>query len=215
MTDHEITVAIVEDDASLRNGLCLLIDGTRGYRCVGEFGSVAEALQRLGEEGADVLLLDIQLPVMLGSEGVSHFKQKFPWMQILMLTVYDEQEKVFESICRGACGYLLKKTPPAKLLEAISEAHAGGAPMSPEIARKVITLFQQTRAPETVDHDLTPQEVRLLRLLAQGFSYQACAEQLAISVNTIRNYIRSIYDKLHVHTKSEAVTKALRSGVIS
>jgi DNA-binding NarL/FixJ family response regulator len=215
MTDHAITVAIVEDDVSLRGGLCLLIDGTRGYRCVGEFGSVAEALQRLGDEGADVLLLDIQLPVMLGSEGVAYFKQKYPRMQILMLTVYDEQEKVFESICRGACGYLLKKTPPVKLLEAITEAHGGGAPMSPEIARKVITLFQQARAPETLNHDLTPQEIRLLRLLAQGFSYQACAEQLNISVNTIRNYIRSIYDKLHVHTKSEAVTKALRSGVIS
>jgi DNA-binding NarL/FixJ family response regulator len=214
-SDAPIKVAIVEDDAPLRNGLSVLIDGTPGYRCVGQFGSVAEGLRGMDGNIPNVLLLDIQLPGMLGSEGVRHFREKYPSLQVLMLTVYDEQDKVFESICRGACGYLLKKTPPAKLLEAISEAHAGGAPMSPEIARKVITLFRETGPVEKVDHDLTPQEVKLLRLLAQGFSYQSCAGELNISVNTIRNYIRSIYDKLHVHTKSEAVTKALRSGVIS
>ncbi|HEX9000198.1 MAG TPA: response regulator transcription factor [Blastocatellia bacterium] len=213
-----IHVTIVEDDRSLREGLGLLISATPGYRCPRSFGSVEEALRGIGVGGEivpDILLLDIHLPGMLGSDGVKLFREKFPAMQVLMLTVYAEQDKIFESICNGACGYLLKKTPPARLLEAIREAHDGGAPMSPEIARKVVTLFQNTRQPEKIEEQLTPQEVRLLQLLADGHSYQSAAGQLNISVNTIRNYIRSIYDKLHVHSKNEAVSKALRSGIIS
>ncbi|HMV86450.1 MAG TPA: response regulator transcription factor [Blastocatellia bacterium] len=213
-----IHVTIVEDDRSLREGLSLLISATPGYRCPRTFGSVEEALRGIGagdEVVPDILLLDIHLPGMLGSDGVKLFRQKFQAMQVLMLTVYAEQDKVFESICNGACGYLLKKTPPARLLEAIREAHEGGAPMSPEIARKVVTLFQNTRQPEKIEEQLTPQEVRLLQLLSDGHSYQSAAGQLNISVNTIRNYIRSIYDKLHVHSKNEAVSKALRSGIIS
>jgi len=132
-----------------------------------------------------------------------------------VLTIFAEQEKIFESICNGACGYLLKKTPPARLLEAIREAHEGGSPMSPEIARKVVTLFQRSRPPERLDEQLTPQEKRLLVLLAEGHSYSVAAEQLNISINTVRNYIRSIYEKLHVHSKSEAVSKALRNHLIS
>jgi DNA-binding NarL/FixJ family response regulator len=131
-----------------------------------------------------------------------------------MLTVLAEQEKVFEAICNGACGYLLKETPPARLLEAIREAREGGAPMSPEIARKVVKLFQQTGPPEKFDERLTPQESRLLKLLAQGYSYARAADQLRISVNTVRGHIRAIYDKLHVHSKSEAVSKALRNRLI-
>ncbi|HMV50778.1 MAG TPA: response regulator transcription factor [Blastocatellia bacterium] len=213
-----IHVTIVEDDRSLREGLSLLISATPGYRCPRTFGSVEEALRGIGagdEVVPDILLLDIHLPGMLGSDGVKLFREKFQAMQVLMLTVYAEQDKVFESICNGACGYLLKKTPPARLLEAIREAHEGGAPMSPEIARKVVTLFQNTRQPEKIEEQLTPQEVRLLQLLSDGHSYQSAAGQLNISVNTIRNYIRSIYDKLHVHSKNEAVSKALRSGIIS
>ncbi len=217
-TNGTIHVTIVEDDRSLREGLGLLISATPGYRCPRGFGSVEEALRGIGAGGEvvpDILLLDIHLPGMLGSDGVKLFREKFPAMQVLMLTVYAEQDKVFESICNGACGYLLKKTPPARLLEAIREAHEGGAPMSPEIARKVVTLFQNTRQPEKIEEQLTPQEVRLLQLLSDGHSYQSAAGQLNISVNTIRNYIRSIYDKLHVHSKNEAVSKALRSGIIS
>lgn len=217
-TNGTIHVTIVEDDRSLREGLGLLISATPGYRCPRSFGSVEEALRGIGVGGEivpDILLLDIHLPGMLGSDGVKLFREKFPAMQVLMLTVYAEQDKIFESICNGACGYLLKKTPPARLLEAIREAHDGGAPMSPEIARKVVTLFQNTRQPEKIEEQLTPQEVRLLQLLADGHSYQSAAGQLNISVNTIRNYIRSIYDKLHVHSKNEAVSKALRSGIIS
>src|SRR5262249_44493033 len=134
--------------------------------------------------------------------------------QIVMLTVFSEEEKIFESICNGASGYLLKKTPPARLLEGITEAHMGGAPMTPEIARKVIQLFRQTRVGNR-EHDLTLQQVRLLTLLAEGHSYAASADRLNISVNTVRNYIRSIYEKLHVHSKSAAVSEALRRRIIS
>jgi DNA-binding NarL/FixJ family response regulator len=213
-SSETIRVAIVEDDRHLREGLRILIDTTPGYICKQGYGSVEESLRLLGVESVDVLLLDIHLPGMLGSEAVKVFREKFPGMQILMLTIYAEQDKVFESICNGASGYLLKKTPPAKLLDAIREAHEGGAPMSPEIARKVVTLFQKTGPPAIIDERLTPQEVRLLKLLSEGYSYQSGAGQMNISVNTVRNYIRSIYEKLHVHSKNEAVSKALRNRII-
>jgi len=207
-------VAIVEDDRPTREGLGILVGGTPGHSCVGTYDSVEDALRSIGRACPDVLLLDIDLPGMPGSEGVVLFKQTCPALEILMLTVHAEQEKVFESICNGACGYLLKETPPAKLLEAIDEARRGGAPMSPEIARKVVTLFQKTGPPEKLDQHLTPQETRLLKLFAEGYKYRGAAEQLNISVNTVRDHIRSIYDKLHVHSKSEAVSKALRHRLI-
>lgn len=209
-----IRVAIIEDDRGTREGLRLLIDGTPGYCCVGVFRSVEEALRLIENNIPDILLLDIQLPGMSGTDGVRILKTTCPASEILMLTIYAEQDKVFESICNGACGYLLKKTPPAKLLEAINEAFHGGAPMSPEIARKVVTLFQKTGPPEKLEAELTPQEVRLLMLLSQGYSYQGIGDRLHISINTVRDYIRSIYDKLHVHSKSEAVSKALRNRII-
>jgi len=209
-----IRVIIVEDDRATREGLAMLIDGTAGYRSVGRFRSVEEALGSAGLDNPDVLLLDIHLPGMPGSEGISPLKIKYPSVQILMLTVNADEDNVFESICNGACGYLLKNTPPAKLLEAIGETHRGGAPMSPEIARKVVTLFQKTGPPEKLDEQLTPQEMRLLKLLVEGQTYKGAADLLNISIHTARNYIRSIYDKLHVHSKSEAVTKALRSRII-
>lgn len=209
-----IRVAIVEDDRAVRDGLAMLINGTTGYACTGAFRSVEDALRSIGSEVPDVLLLDIQLPGMLGSEGVRVYKEKFPQLEIIMLTVLAEQDKVFESICNGACGYLLKETPPARLLEAIREAHTGGSPMSPEIARKVVKLFQQTGPPEKFEERLTAQELRLLKLLVEGHSYQRAADQLHVSLNTVRDHVREIYRKLHVHSKSEAVGKALRNRLI-
>ena len=212
--NQPIRVAIIEDDRPLRDGLGMLINGTPGYACVGAFRSVEDALRSIGDNVPDVMLLDIQLPGMSGSEGVNVLQEKYPLLEIVMLTVLAEQEKVFESIWNGACGYLLKETPPTRLLEAIREAHEGGSPMSPEIARKVVKLFQQTGPPEKFDDQLTPQELRLLKLLAQGYSYGRAASELNISLNTVRDHIRGIYDKLHVHSKSEAVSKALRNRLI-
>ena len=209
-----LRVAIVEDDRTTREALATLIEGTPGFRCVGRYGSVDEALETVRDRSADVLLLDINLPGMSGAKGVRLFRERCPSTEVLMLTVYADQDAVFESICNGAVGYLLKKTPPAKLLDAIREAAAGGAPMSPEVARRVVTLFRRTAPPEPQTEPLTPQELRLLQLLADGQSYQATATRLDISVNTVRSYIRSVYDKLHVHSKSEAVSRALRHGLI-
>src|SRR5262245_21196542 len=162
-SNEPIRVVIVEDDRATREGLGMLINGTPGYACVGEYRSVEEALRSMGHDAPDVLLLEVQLPGMPGSEGVKVFREKFPQTEIVMLTILAEQEKVFESICNGACGYLLKETPPARLLEAIREAREGGAPMSPEIARKVVKLFQQTGPPEKSDANLTQQETPLLK----------------------------------------------------
>jgi len=208
-----IEVAIIEDDAAIREGLAQLIDAESGMRCKQRHGSVEEALEDRPLGAPEVVLLDIHLPGMLGSEGVALLCARYPQAAVLMLTIYDEQDKVFESLCNGACGYLLKKTPPHKLIEHIREAHAGGAPMSPEIARKVIHLFRQVRPP-VEKHSLTPQEVKLLALLADGYSYQNAAGQLDISINTVRNHVRSIYEKLHVHSKSQAVSKALKAGIL-
>ena len=209
-----ITVALIDDEHAIRKGLGLLIDGTPGYRCAGAFGSVEEALRSLGGPPPDVLLLDINLPGISGSEGARLLSDKYPSMQILMLTVHDEDEHILESLCNGASGYLLKRMPPGDLLGAIRDVHQGGAPMSPEVARKVVRLFRKTGPIEKLDQDLTPHEVRLLGLLAEGHSYQAAADLLQVSINTIRDYVRSIYDKLHVHSKTEAVRKALKSRII-
>jgi len=208
-----IEVALVDDDVVLRDGLAQLVDAEPDLRCLQCHGTVEAALAARPASPPDVILLDIHMPGTLGSVGVTQLCKKYPRAAVIMLTVYDEQDKVFESICNGACGYLLKKTPPARLFESIREAHAGGAPMSPEIARKVIVLFRQTRLPE-LDHRLTPKELELLALLAEGHSYGNSASVLEISINTVRNHVRSIYDKLHVHTKSEAVAKALKHGIL-
>lgn len=210
---HEIEVVLVEDDAVVAEGLRVLIDGAPGYSCSRHFLSVEQALTGM-TRAPDVVLLDIDLPGMPGSQGVRHLRDKFPSTEVIMLSVYSQEQHVFASICNGACGYLLKKTPPDRLLQAISEAAEGGAPMSPEIARRVVTLFQTYRPQPQVDHDLTPQETRLLRLLADGHSYESAGANLEVSVNTVRNYVRSVYEKLHVHSKSEAVSKALRQGIL-
>ena len=209
-----IHVAIVEDDRTTRQGLAQLIEGTAGYQSVGEYRSVEDALRSSGP-APDVILLDIHLPGVPGTEGVRLLRHHYRQAQVVMLTVFDAQEQVFESICNGACGYLLKKTPPARLLEAIAEAHQGGAPMTPEIARRVVTLFQQTGMPAgTDDLGLSPRERSVLDLLADGYSYTAIGQKLGITINTVRNYIRVIYDKLHVHSKSAAVAKAIRRRAI-
>lgn len=210
----EIKVALIEDDPRFREGLGVLVGGTPGFRLVGSFGSVEEALARHLAEPPDVFLCDIHLPGVWGSEGVRTLTERWRGAQALMLTVFEEEDHIFTSLCNGAVGYLLKRTPPARLLEAVREAHGGGSPMSPEIARKVLHLFRKVPPPAKVEATLSPQEQRLLALIAQGASYQAAGDQLCISINTVRRHIRSIYEKLQVHTKSEAVSKAMRAGLI-
>lgn len=210
-----IAVAIIEDDAKMRDLLRLLLEGTPGYRCAATFSSVEDALSGMPVPPPDVALLDVHLPGMRGSIGVERLRERFPSLQVLMLTVYAEDDLVFEAICNGAVGYMLKRTPPAALLAAISEAHHGGAPMSPEVARKVLRVFRQLRpAPLDGPRTLTPQEIRMLRLLGEGHSYESAGANLEITVNTVRKHVRSIYEKLHVHSKSEAVSKAIRAGLI-
>jgi DNA-binding NarL/FixJ family response regulator len=173
-----------------------------------------EALANIGNDLPDVALVDIGLPGMSGIEGIRRLRERHPALLVMMLTVYGDDERIFEAICAGACGYLLKKTPPARLLESIREVVAGGAPMSPEVARRVVQLFQRFRPPESADCHLSPTEMRLLKLLAEGHHYKTAAAEMQISINTVSYHMRSIYQKLQVHSKSEAVAKALRDRMI-
>ncbi|HKQ07843.1 MAG TPA: response regulator transcription factor [Blastocatellia bacterium] len=209
-----LKVAIVEDVRSLRESFGVLIDGTPGFQCTASFRSMEEALDRISVNLPDVLLADIGLPGMSGIEGIRLLKGRYPQLTVLMLTVYDDNDRIFDALCAGAVGYLLKKTPPARLLESIREAAQGGAPMSPEVARRVVELFKQVRPPERADYQLTPHELRLLKLLVEGHNYKTAAAQLGVSFNTICFHIRHIYEKLQVHSKSEAVAKALRQQLI-
>lgn len=205
-----IKVAIIEDVRALREGFATLIGGTAGYNCTGTFRSMEEALAKIGAVLPDVALVDIGLPGMSGIEGVRILKERYPDLFLLMLTVYDDDDRIFEALCAGACGYLLKKTPPARLLESLREATEGGAPMTPEIARRVVALFRQIHPPAHSDYHLTPHETRLLKLLVEGHNYKTAAAHLGVSFNTICFHIRHIYEKLQVHSKSEAVAKAMR-----
>ncbi len=209
-----IRVALVEDKRLIREGLGAILDRSPGLACVGAFPSVEEAVARLDAAPCDVLLLDIHLPGMSGVEGVAVIRDRFPETRVLMLTVYEEEEQVFASIRNGACGYLLKKTPPAQIAEAVRQAWSGGSPLSPEIARRMVEHFQRSPARPPGESPLTAQERSLLRLLAEGHSYQTCADRLGVSINTVRDHVRSVYDKLHVHSKSEAVSRGLRRGLI-
>ena len=209
-----VKVAIIEDLREIREGLATLIDLTEGYRCTGRYGSVEEALARIARDVPDVVLSDIGLPGMSGIEGVRLLKERYPHMLFLILSVYDDDERVFDALCAGACGYLLKKTPPARLIESLKDAVEGGAPMSPEIARRVITLFRDFRPPKRAEYDLTPHETRILKLLVEGHNYKTAATELGVTVNTVSFHLKKIYEKLQVHSKSEAVAKALRDGLI-
>jgi DNA-binding NarL/FixJ family response regulator len=214
LSDARIRVALVEDLREVRESLRILIDGTSGFRCVGSYRTMEEALRRLGAEAPDVILTDIGLPGMSGIEGISILRERFPEVPILTLTVYDNEDKVFSALCAGASGYLLKNTPPGRLLESLEEAVAGGAPMSPEVARRVIKLFREFRPPERASCHLTPQETELLRLLVEGHHYKTAALQMGIAVSTVAFHLKNIYQKLQVHSKSEAVAKALRERLV-
>jgi DNA-binding NarL/FixJ family response regulator len=203
----KIAVALVEDDTAVRGGLEVLINNSARCRCVAALPNAEEALARLLPLKPDVVLMDIQLPGLSGIECIRQLKQRQPKLQIMMLTVFEDHDRIFQSLQAGASGYLLKQTPPQKLLEAIMELHQGGAPMSMQIARRVVEVFQQKSSEPAEAAALSPRERQIIALLGKGFLYKEIADQLGLSVETIRTHIHNIYDKLHVQTRTEAVMK--------
>jgi len=206
-----INVALVEDDTGVRESLAILINGTSGFRCSGAYPSGEAALKQLCGNFPDVVLMDINLPRMSGIECVAKMKAMRPELQILMLTVYEDSNQIFESLMAGASGYLIKEAPPAEILEAIVDVRRGGSPMSSHIARKVVQYFQKRgQIPEVADN-LSDRENEVLTYLAKGYRYKEIAELLSISVLTVRSHLRRIYEKLHVRSRTEAVVKYLGS----
>lgn len=207
-----IKVSIVDDEVDLRENISAYVDAAKGFRCVGMHGSAEEALANVPKEKPDVVLMDINMGGMNGIECVRLLKPKLPATQIVMLTVFEDTEKIFSALAAGASGYLLKRLAPAKLLEAIREVHEGGSPMSAPIARKVVQSLQPVLAAPVVDETivLSPREREVLDGLAEGQAYKQIADKLGVSIHTVRNYIRRIYEKLHVCSRTEAVAKYLR-----
>lgn len=212
-----INIIIVEDNETIREGLRILIDGTENYHCSATFSNCEDLLKKIKKLEFDIMLMDIDLPGMSGIEGIRKVKEIYPDSIILVLTIYEENDRVFEALFAGASGYLVKKTPPARLLEAIKEAYEGGAPMSSQIARKVVNFFQKNKQLEhhdDSDTNLTPREKEVLSGLVEGHSIKAIADSLHISIETVRFHFRNIYKKLHVHSQSEAVVKAIKEGLV-
>lgn len=204
-----ISVAIVEDDEGIRESLRILIDGAEGFDCSGAYSSAEEALENIPALKPSVVLMDINLPKMSGIECIILLKNEHPEIQFVMLTVYDDSERIFKSLRAGASGYLLKRTKPGKLLEALEEVHGGGSPMSAEIARKVVQSFQEMGPSQIETENLTKREEEILSLLSKGYKYKEIAESLFISKETVRSHLRNIYEKLHVRSRTEAVVKYL------
>jgi DNA-binding NarL/FixJ family response regulator len=209
-----LRVALIEDLREVREGLSALISGTPGFKCVAAYGRMEIALARVKNEEPDIILTDLGLPGMSGIEGIERLREIFPDVPIIALTVYDNDNQIFNALCSGANGYLLKNIPPARLLESLKEAVEGGAPMSPQVASRVIRLFRKFRPDKTADYHLTPQETELLRLLIEGHHKKTAAREMGISFHTVSFHLKNIYEKLQVHSKTEAVAKALRENLI-
>lgn len=205
-----IRVGIVEDDRSVRENLAVLIDQTPGFACVAACASAEEALKRLSDTVPDVVLMDIHLPGQSGIECVARLHRLLPQIRVIMLTVEEDSEQVFESLKAGATGYLVKHVPPEEILEAVTEVYQGGAPMSSHIARRVVTAFQQRARADTPEIQLTPREEEILRLLAKGARSKEIADRLDISPGTVNTYVRHIYEKLHVRSRAEAVARYMK-----
>jgi DNA-binding NarL/FixJ family response regulator len=204
-----IKICIVEDNPGMRESFALLLNQSPGLQCVSTYASAEAAVQDMRAQKPDVALVDIHLPGMNGIECVAKLKQQMPQLQVLMLTRYEQSDLIFNSIRAGASGYLLKNTAPADLIQAVEQVHAGGAPMTMQIARKVIDHFRQIPKPNSDVEKLTPREQEVLTLLAKGYLYKEIGNNLGISINTLRNHLRAIYEKLHVHSRTEATVKFL------
>jgi DNA-binding NarL/FixJ family response regulator len=204
-----ITVSIVEDDAHVRSSLAKLIDSSPGFRCLSRHGSAEEALKEIPKVRPQVVLMDINLPGLNGVECVRRLKPQLPETQVIMLTVYQNTDHIFNALAAGATGYMLKQTPPAELIEAIKEVQGGGSPMSSHIARKIVQSFQRPAPAATESANLSPREAEVLDLLAKGFLYKEISDQMKVSYATVHTHIRHIYEKLHVRSRTEAVAKHL------
>lgn len=207
-----ITVSLVEDNKGMRESFALLLNSSPGVTCLGAYETGEQALADVPRRTPNVLLMDINLPGMSGITCVGQLKARCPKLQILMLTRFEQSDTIFEALRAGASGYLLKNTAPAELLQAIEQVNAGGAPMSMQIARKVIDFFQQIPRPQSDLDKLTGREQEVLALLAKGYLYKEISDSLGISINTLRNHLRAIYDKLHVHSRTEATVKFLKTN---
>lgn len=208
--DMQIKVAIVEDDGGIRSSLATLIRRAPALRLAGEYPDAETAVKEIARHRPDVVLMDINLPGMNGVECVNQLKAALPSTQFLMLTVYEDSDSLFNSLKAGASGYLLKRTAPARLLEAIRDVHAGGSPMTPQLARRVVQVFSMPTEENPRVVRLTAGEREFLDQLAKGYAYKEIAARMEISVDTVRSYVRAVYEKLHVHSRTEAVVTYLR-----
>ena len=222
-----IGVVIIEDQPEIREGLLALVGSADGFRGLAGYGSMEEALKGLDRQlgsskmaaawatvSSLVILVDLGLPGMDGIEGIRTLNQSYPKIPLVVLSVFEDDNRIFRAICAGASGYLLKKTPPERLLSSLREVAAGGSPMSPEVARRVVELFRRFRAPSSDSFDLTPQEKRVLKLLVDGHNYKTAADELQVTINTISFHVRHIYEKLQVHSKAAAVAKAINNNLV-
>ena len=211
----DIRVTIFEDNKSLRFSLYQLINGSDGFTCAGAFEDCLNLLRDIEDTRPDVVLMDIQMPGINGIEAVKMLREKYPDLKILMQTIFEDNEKIFQSILAGASGYILKNTSPSRILDFIKETYEGGAPMSPSVATKVLKIVSSQSTPETVKtFNLTEREKEVLSCLVKGMSYKLIADACFISIDTVRGHIRNIYEKLHVHSKGEAIATAIRDKIV-
>ncbi|HLF64263.1 MAG TPA: response regulator transcription factor [Saprospiraceae bacterium] len=210
---QQLKIAVFDDNKPRRELLQILIDSTEGYTCTGAYEDCRDVLKHIASNVPDVVLMDIDMPHVNGIEGLVLIKKQFPEVKILMQTIFEDEEKIFNSIVAGADGYILKKTPPVKLLDAIKEVCEGGAPMTPSVAKQVLLLFSNKhKSIPRNDFDLTPRELEILALLVEGYSYKMIADKCNLSYSTVNSHISHIYQKLHVSSGTEAVAKALEHG---
>jgi DNA-binding NarL/FixJ family response regulator len=215
MNSSAIRIVVYEDNPDLRESLSVLLRGSMGFELVGTFVNCERVADQVLELRPDVVLMDIDMPVVNGLKGLKTIKKVAPQVNVLMFTVFEDNENIFEAICSGAVGYLLKRTPPAKLLESINDAYHGGAPMTSSVARKVLQMLPpQQRTADNVSYKLTERETEILNLLVKGNSYKMIADKCGISIDTVRTHIKKIYDKLHVHSQTEAVAKAINESIV-
>jgi len=210
-----IRVTLFEDNKSLRQSLYQLINGSNGFSCVGAFEDCLDLIKNIEETKPDVVLMDIEMPGINGIEAVGLLREKYPHLKILMQTIFEDSEKIFQSILAGASGYILKNTSPSRFLEFIKETYEGGAPMSPTVATKVLKMMvEHSPSAKVNSFNLSDREKEILSCLVKGMSYKLIADACFISIDTVRGHIRNIYEKLHVHSMGEAIAKAIKNRIV-